>query len=618
MNHRVALGITLWIAMPCLAQEMVLQPPRAGKVEFLKSSEIQPGMKGHAWTVFQGADPEPIPVEVIGLLKNALGPSQDLILAKLGGKAAQTNVAGGMSGSPVYIDGKLAGAISRRVSVFSPDAICGITPIEQMLEVADLDSSPISAAASRSFSPLNSPALSPLEPAAAAGISLPSASGTDFTTLLAPIESPLVFSGFHESVLREVAPIFRQLGMTVVQGGGGGASYDPKPVPGWENSLRPGQGVAGLLVTGDMTVAVQGTVTYNDGRRVLAFGHSFLNLGPVELPMSRSEVVMTLSSTYQPNKFANARDVVGVVRQDRSGGVFGILGEQAEMIPFTVIVRSLAADGSVRSQKRFRYSVFVQERYTPNLIMTTLYNTISSMNEFSEQNSYRLSGKVALEGGRSLSLTTMQAPTSSGAPAPLLLAGYVGDRFNRLFLNAVAPPRFTSAEVTVDLLPEPRTATIENAWAAATEARAGDALPVKVFLRPYRGGRIQRDIEVRLPAGLPPGQHRILFSDADTLNRVQNAAGRLNRFIGLDETISLINQERSNNFLYVSLLQSVTTVYYDDKTMPNLPASALNVMQAGPMASRPFVASRETVLEQAAIPFDTVVSGSYSLTITVK
>ena len=200
----------------------------------------------------------------------------------------------------------------------------------------------------------------------------------------------------------------------------------------------------------------------------------------------------------------------------------------------------------------------------------------------------------------------------------MLLAGWVGDRFNRLFLNSVTQPRFKGAEVNVDLLPERRVASIENAWAATSEAEAGQTVSVKVFLRPFRGERLVRDVDVKLPAGLPPGQHRILLSDADTLNRMQSGAGRANRFIDLNETISLINQERTNNRLYVSLLQTASTVYFDDKVLPSLPASALNVMQTGPMASRPFVASRETVLEQAAIPFDYVVSGSYSLTIMVK
>jgi hypothetical protein len=436
---------------------------------------------------------------------------------------------------------------------------------------------------------------------------------------MVPIETPLVFSGFQDNVLQDVAPMLQQLGMTVVQGGGGGsATSGSKPVAGWETALRPGQGIAGMLVSGDMAVSVQGTVTYNDGRRVLAFGHSMQNFGQVEMPMSRSDVLLTLASSYQPNKFANTGAVVGAIRQDRSGGILGILGEQAETIPMHITVRSFAENGSVRAAKDYRFNVFVEERFTPTLVMTALYNTLSGMNEFGADNTYRLNGKVEMDGGSTLSLATMQSSGDTNTPAPMLLAGWVGDRFNRLFLNSVTPPRFKGAEVNVDLLPERRVASIENAWAATSEAEAGETVSVKVFLRPFRGERLVRDVEVKLPAGLPPGQHRILLSDADTLNRMQSGAGRANRFIDLNETISLINQERANNQLYVSLLQTASTVYFDDKVLPSLPASALNVMQTGPMASRPFVASRETVLEQAAIPFDYVVSGSYSLTIMVK
>ena len=127
--------------LPALAAETPLRRPQPGPVETMKTSELKPGMKGTAWTVFEGTEPEPVPIEIIGLWKNAWGPKQDVILAKMGGKAARTNVAGGMSGSPVYIDGKLVGAVALRLSVFSPDAICGITPIDLMLEINDLDQS---------------------------------------------------------------------------------------------------------------------------------------------------------------------------------------------------------------------------------------------------------------------------------------------------------------------------------------------------------------------------------------------------------------------------------------------------------------------------------------------
>ena len=163
-----------------------------------------------------------------------------------------------------------------------------------------------------------------------------------------------------------------------------------------------------------------------------------------------------------------------------------------------------------------------------------------------------------------------------------------------------------------------RVAVIENAWVANTDVRPGEEVPVKVFLRPYRGGPIQRDFTVKIPDGLAKGDHRIVLSDADTANRMQNMAGQMNRFLDLPETVSLLNQERSNNKLYVSLVESSPTAYYDDKTLPSLPASVLNVMQAGRASNRSLFTSPETASEQQALPFDYVVSGSYSLRIHVK
>jgi len=212
----------------------------------------------------------------------------------------------------------------------------------------------------------------------------------------------------------------------------------------------------------------------------------------------------------------------------------------------------------------------------------------------------------------------MLAPSEMPVPAPMLLAGWWGDKFNRLYLNAVKTPRLKRVDATIDLLPARRIATIENAWTSATEVEAGSEVPVKVFLRPYRGERIERNLKVKLPAGMPKGEHRILLSDADTLNRMQSAASAVNRFMDLKETVSLLNQERSNHKLYVSLVEARPTVYSDDKTMPSLPASVLNVMQGGRAGNRSFVTSPESTAEQLAIPFDLVISGSQSLRIIVK
>jgi hypothetical protein len=593
--------------------------PESGKVEIMKASELKPGMKGYAWTVFQGTEPEAVPIEIIGLWKNQWGPRQDVIIAKMGGKAAKTNVAGGMSGSPVYVDGKLIGAVALRLSIFSPDAICGITPIELMLEINDFDQSrpadartPDKAGSAKEAATLPGELLGTLVAAGASpNLAQP-------MPMMVPIETPLAFSGFHENVLREFGPLFQQFGITAVQSGGGAALYTTKPAAGWQNSLKPGDVVSGVLVSGDMSVTGTGTVTYNDGKRVLAFGHPFFNLGPVEMPMSKGEVLMTLASAFQPNKMANATEIVGALHQDRHSGIMGVLGQESDMIPVTVKVRSLGENNAVKNQKDFRFNVFVQQKWTPYLMMLTMFNSISGLNEYTEEVTYRLSGKVELDGKSNLSLSTMQASGEMPMPAPMALAGWWGDKFNRLFLNAVKTPSIKRVSATVDLIPERRMASIENAWVANAEVPAGEEVPIKVFLRPYRGPRLEREFTLKVPAGISKGEHRILLSDADTANRMQSMAGYMNRYMDLPETVSLINQERSNNKLYVSLLQASPTAYYDDKTLPSLPASVLNVMQAGRASNRPIMTSADSTVEQTAIPFDYVISGSYTLKITVK
>ncbi len=585
-----------------------MERPKAGKVEILKSSQLKPGMQATAWTVFEGTVPEAVPVEIIGTWKNMWGPGQDIIIGKMGGRAQRTNVAGGMSGSPVYVDGKLIGAVALRLSVFSPDAICGITPIELMLEINDLDQS------------RPTDARTPDKAQPRAQVTVPGIPGQPMNQALTmvPIDTPLSFSGFTANTMSEFSPLMRQLGITAVAGGAGGALNSAKPAAGWQSALQPGESVAGVLVSGDMNITGLGTVTYNDGHRVLAFGHPFFNLGPVDMPMSKGEVLMVLSSAFQPNKFANATEIVGSLRQDRHSGIMGVLGQESPMIPVTVKVRSFGENNAVRDEKDFHFNVFQQQKWTPYLMMMTLYNSVSGLNEFMDEATYRLNGTVDFNGESSLSLNTMQASGEMPMPAPMVLAGWWGDKFNRLYLNAVKTPNVKSVNVSVDLLPDRRVASIENAWVSSTDAHPGDTLPMKVFLRPYRGERIERDFQITLPDNIAKGEHRILLSDADTVNQMQSFAGSRNRYIDIPQSISLINQERTNNKLYVSLLDPSPTAYYDDKTLPSLPSSVLNVMQAGRASNRAMLTAPESATEQLSLPFDYVVSGSYSLRVNVR
>jgi hypothetical protein len=170
----------------------------------------------------------------------------------------------------------------------------------------------------------------------------------------------------------------------------------------------------------------------------------------------------------------------------------------------------------------------------------------------------------------------------------------------------------------VDLLPQRRLAAIENAWIDKDEVNPGDTVNVKVFLRPYRGGRLERTFQVKVPAQMPAGEHRLLFSGADILNRQQTLVKSANKYLDLDRTVSLLNQERSNDKLYVSFVQATPTVFKEDKVMPRLPASVLNVMNPSTDAGRSSVNVGQTIEEAAAIPFDYMIDGSLALRLRVN
>jgi hypothetical protein len=623
MKTRLAVAAFLVLQGAGFAAE--LTPPKAGKPEILALKDIKPGMHAIAWTVFAGNTAEPVPVEIIGVWQNAMGPRQDVIMGKMGGKAERTGVAGGMSGSPVYVDGKLIGAVALRLSQFSPDAICGITPIETMLEIQDFDKSRPSDARTPDKLPGSQPvaAATPGEMPSELMAQLVAAGGTvplpNRGPLMTPIETPLVFSGFTAETLATYEPLFRQMGISAVQGGASaGTTLTAKPAAGWERALNPGEAVSGILVSGDMSTTGMGTVTYNDGKRILAFGHQFFDLGPVDMPIAKSEILTVLSSTYQPNKVGNATEVVGALRQDRHTGIMGELGAEAPVIPVHVTVRAHGENDAVVKEKDLNFNIFVHPKWTPFLMSATLSNSLQQMNLYADEMTYLMTADMVMDGTQNIHVSTMLAPGEFPVPMPTVLAGWWGDKFNRLYLTNAAMPKLKSVNATVDLLPARRMATIESAWMATNEVDAGSEIPVKVFLRPYRGDRIERTVLVKIPAGMPQGDHRIQFSDAATLDRTQDGATQNNHNMSLPETVSLLNQERANNRLYVSLVQSRATYFADDKTLPNLPSSVLNVMQTERNASRALVGAPDSTQVQQSIPFDQVVSGNYSLRIKVK
>jgi hypothetical protein len=605
----LALAAAVVSARPAGAQsDSYGPPPKAGPVEILPLDEVTPGMQAVAWTTFRGATPEAVPVEILGRMHNSWGPNQDIILAKLGGQAQRTNVAGGMSGSPVYYEGKLIGAIALRFSVFSPDAIAGITPIELMLEINELDRS------------------RPLEVARAE----PPALGEDFASAVwasrgaslpaqregaAPIETPVMISGLHDGVLDTFAGYFLRQGFRVMQAGAGASGRLTRGDSA--DALQPGETIAAVLMAGDMSANAVGTVSYNDGRTVLGFGHAMFNSGPISAPIATGDVLHVLASQLAPVKIANAKSIVGALRQDRHSGILGVLGETAPMTPVEVTVRQFGEGDQVVSSKSLHYEVFQNEKWTPQLLMLALYNSMFGVNEFSEEATFRLNAKLEFAGDHEVAVRTMQTTMSSNPqPTPLVVAGSVANRLQKVFTNARDTPSMERVEAVIDLLPERRTATIEQVWLERRRARPGDTLVGKVILQPYRGSAFEREFRLQVPAGAPKGRLTLMVSEAALWNQKRDRAAQRSRTLSLPETVSLLNQELSNDQVYIALLDQSPTAYLNGTALPNVPMTALNVMR--PASQGRLALEAQSPVAETSLALDAVVSGAQSITLTLE
>lgn len=569
--------------------------------EIMPLDQIHEGMRGTAYTVFQGTKPEAMEVEVLGVLHNVNGPRGDIILVRLhGSKPEYTGVVAGMSGSPVYFDGKLAGALAFRIGEFSREPIAGVTPITEMLEINALDHRPASGTA-----PAN-----PANPSATSRAASPGESSPlpleSYGNYLRPIETPLVFNGFSEETLSRYAPQFASVGIVPVMGIG--SSSDRKqPEP-----LEAGSAVSAVLVRGDMDIAATCTVTYIDPQRLLACGHPLLQFGRVDLPMTKATVLTTLPSPLNAFKIVNTTESVGSFVQDRHSGILGVLGKEPKMIPVTVTVRGTPAT------KEFHYQVLNNARLSPVAMTATVFNALHGTNEYGDDITYRMNGVLSVKGYPEVTLRNMFAPLESGQPAAAVAATTIGDRFGRIYDNPFDAPDIEGVKLDFDLVHERRSARLEASRTDVTEARPGDRIVVETVLRPYRGERLVRQIQVPIPTSTSKGVLRIMVSDGDTLDRMRRGMPMMNRKLGLASTIALLNKEHANNRVYVSLFEADPEAMVADKVMPTLPLSVMNVMEGMRGTQEMVVLGESSVNEASTEPLDYVVSGAQMLTITIK
>jgi len=569
-------------------------------VKTIPIDQIHAGMHGVAYTVFEGTKPESMDVEVLGVLRDMNGPKSDLILVRLHGKKVEyTGVVAGMSGSPVYLDGKLAGALSYRIGEFSKEPIAGVTPIGEMLEIDALDRHPESNTAVAKASPgVTSKTSGPGEPSTAATPS--------YASLMKPLGAPLVFSGFSEDTVHQFAAKFASAGVVPVMGAGSVSTNVKQP-----EAIEPGSAVSAILVRGDMGIAATCTVTYMDPQRLLACGHPLLQYGRVDLPMTKANVLATLPSPANAFKIVNATEPIGSFVQDRHTGIMGLFGKDPQMIPVTLSVHGGPSD------KTFHYEVLNNARLSPVAMMATFFNALRGMNEYGEETTYRMNGEIRVNGYPKVTLQNMYAPIDGSAPAAMLAALSVGDRFSRIFDNPYEQPTVNGVQLDFDLVKERRWARLENVRTDVTEARPGDDITVEAVLRPYRGEGIVKQIKMHVPTSVSRGPLRILVSDGSTLDQFRRGSPAMASKLDLASTIAALNEEHSNNSLYVSLLEADPEAMVADKVMPTLPLSVMNVME-GMRGTQEMVVLGESSVNEASTPLDYVISGAQLLTINIK
>ena len=595
-----------------------VQPPPSNSVFPLK--DIHRGLRGTAWTVFEGTQPEPMEVEVLGVLHNAIGPHQDMILARLHGtKPEYTGVVAGMSGSPVYIDGKLAGALAFRIGEFSKEPICGITPIEEMLEVRDEGTA--LRAQSTGLSLQGSGIGAEGTPVAAAVVSLSAALGHDgaggASELIRPIDTPLVFSGFGAEALalwKEHAP---SLGLTPVAGLGGAASSSGGDTAQPE-AIVPGSAVSAVLVRGDLDISATCTVTYVDPKTLLACGHPITQFGPVSMPMTKAEVVATLPSPYNAFKIINTTETVGSFTQDRETAIMGKFGQLARMIPVTVHVAQDDADGSVEKagDKTLHLEVIDQEQITPSAVMVSVYQGLMQSNWYGAETTYRVRASVKLKGYPDLHFESLVAP-SDMAPSNLMAALILGEHFNRLYANAARHTPIESVDLDVDAMPGRRTLQIQGVQASEAEVRGGDTLSVEARLQPWRGEARNIRIPVKLPATLPAGRVRLLVSDGSTLDRLMQPQQLGGPALDVAATMAQLSSQHASDRLYVTLLAPDPQVAIDGRTLTAVPLSLANVLEPA-RDNHAMSLSGESAVPLGSVKVDAVLSGQQVITLRVE
>ncbi len=538
------------LASLALAAGLSAQPAEA---PVMPLDELRAGMVGEVWTVFQGHTPEPFSVEVTGIVRNALGPGKSLILCQLTDPRVQSmGAVAGMSGSPLYIDGRLAGALSYQVQRFETVRYAGFTPVEDLLEVRQiaLDTPPSAAP----FSGEQLPAFSGAE------VSAPprSSFGSDRFQPLTPV---FTLGGIAPNVSALFENRLQALGLSIASLGGSDMSGSGAGISGGAATLRPGEAVAAALSIGDITLAGTGTVSAVDGSRVLAFGHPMLGLGTVAVPMASAEIVAILPSNLSSQKISNTGPIIGTVRQDRLSAIYGELGDGPDLVPIRVHTPT----------RTLNFSTVRHPRLTPMIATLGLTQAVLGSNDAGLTEGFRVSSRAVFPDGRSLSNEALFAGPEGFT---IGLNGFIG-RLSTWVQNPVE--EVFPAEITfnVEPLPNNPSSTLDIAQVSRRTAQAGESIEVTLTIRDYQGEPIRQSIAVPVSADWVGRSLDVIITSGQELDRLGGipASYSVSQIRTIDAYLDAEARERRTDGIYVAVVEKGMAFIDQTQSTLDLPAS---------------------------------------------
>ncbi len=585
-------------------------------------SDIKPGMKGEWRTTIQGTAIQTFSLEVLGVMQNFIGPQHAVILCQATDPSQIENgPVAGMSGSPVYIDGKLVGAYAYGWTFPKDQAIIGVTPIADMLDVLHQPVAPVlpgrpglmpslASTDDTKIVATDAQPASGLQPASGPGqlgdwrvtLGADRLGGRDLGSLLTPLPTPLMVSGVSPRTLAAFKDVLAKRGLQLMDAPGGSTTDGGPPA----SSLQPGSPMGVVLLDGDFSIYGVGTLTWRQGDKVLAFGHPMFQYGSVDMPLSTAEIVAIFRSYEHSTKLANIGPIVGTISQDRLTAIAGTIGPKPQMIAFSSHVT--AADGATHT---FTGNLWQNRDFAPSIGAMGLMQSLDSTQQSAQEQTYNIETTVDLDGFPPLKLSQV----ASGAGAPDEASMDFMDTLDQLMSNPFETPRIHAISFDIKLRDTRLTSSLESVRVDSGQLRAGENLSVTVTLANYRDKSVEQTLEIPIPEFAAGETLTLFLGDAPATEALDRGSARRD-FTSLADVVNYLRKGRSRGALYVKLLQSETGLRVSGSSLPGLPPS-VEQLYLSPKNVSPGNLTTQTTLWETSIPVPGEFNGHFTMPLHV-